>query len=61
MKNTEKYKATIMLNKNDWEIFKELCKLNESDASKELRKYIKNYIVENSDKVAELLKKGGQK
>jgi hypothetical protein len=61
MKNTEKYKATIMLNKSEWELFKQLCKSNESDANKEIRKFIKNYIAENSDKVAELLKKGGEK
>jgi hypothetical protein len=56
MKNTEKYKATIMLNKNDWELFKQLCKMNESDASKELRKYIKNYIADHSEQVAKLIK-----
>jgi hypothetical protein len=62
MKNTDKEKrATIRVNENDWELFKQLCKSNESDASKEIRKFIKNYIAENSDKVAELIKKGGEK
>jgi hypothetical protein len=60
MKNTEKYKATIMLNKNEWELFKKITKMNESDASKEIRKFIKNYIAGNSDKVAELLKLKGE-
>jgi len=35
MKNTDKDKrATIRVNENDWELFKELCKMNETDASK---------------------------
>jgi ribosomal protein S17E len=62
MKNTDKEKrATIRVNEGDWELFKQLCKLNESDASKELRKYIKNYITNHSKQVAELLKKGETK
>ena len=56
-----KYKhATIRVLESDWELFKQLCKLNNTDGSKEIRKFIKAYIAENSDKVAELLK-GGQK
>ncbi len=31
-----------------WEKFKKLCKANESDASKEMRKFIKRYVAEHS-------------
>ena len=63
MRNKDKFGVvTLRLNKSDWELFKQLCRLNDTDASKEMRKFIKNYIAENSDKVAELVKvKGGQK
>ena len=62
MKNTDFGKATIRININEWDLFKKICKLNNSDASKEIRKFIKDYIANNSDKVAELLKiKGDEK
>jgi hypothetical protein len=43
----EKGKISIRINKKEWEIFKEKAKLNESDASKEIRKFIKKYIKDN--------------
>jgi hypothetical protein len=58
MENTEIIKATILVDRNTWNLFKKVCKLNETDASKEIRKFIKAYIADNSDKVAELVKKG---
>lgn len=62
MKNTDKDKrATIRVNESDWDLFKQLCKANESDASKEIRKFIKQYIAENSDKIKDILMKGEQK
>ena len=61
MKNTDKEKrSTIRVNESEWELFKQLCKMNESDASKEIRKFIKGYIANNSNKITELLK-GNQK
>jgi hypothetical protein len=50
--------ANIKVNQNDWKLFKELCKLNGSNASVEIRRFIKGYIADNSDKVLELIKKG---
>ena len=50
--------ANIKVNPNDWELFKELCELNGSNASVEIRRFIKGYIADNSDKVLELIKKG---
>ena len=62
MKNKDKNFGivTLRLNKNDWEIFKELCRLNNSDASKEMRKFIKNYIAEHSDKIKDIVMKRGK-
>ena len=59
MKNKYKH-MTIRINENDWELFKELCKANESDASKEIRKFIKNYIADNSDKIKDIVMKGNK-
>jgi len=59
MKNADKDKrATIRVNENDWELFKELCKANESDASKEIRKFMKEYITQNTDKIKDIVMKG---
>ena len=60
MKNKYKH-MTIRINENDWELFKELCKANESDASKEIRKFIKEYIAQNTDKIKNLMMKGDEK
>ena len=59
MKDTYKHK-TIRINVNDWDIFKELCKINNTDASKEVRKFIKNYIAEHSDKIKDIVMKRGK-
>ena len=59
MKNTDKEKrATIRVNESDWDLFKQLCKANESDASKEIRKFIKSYIANNTDKIKDIVMKG---
>jgi len=60
MKNKDKNfgVVTLRLNKNDWEIFKKLCRLNNTDASKEMRKFIKSYIADNSDKIKDIVMKG---
>jgi hypothetical protein len=48
----------IKVNLNDLELFKKICKLNRSNTSVEIRRFIKDYIVDNSDKVLEPIKKG---
>ena len=58
MKNTALTKATILIERNTWKLFRDLCKTNESDASKEVRKFIKNYIAEHSDKIKDVVIKG---
>ena len=59
MKNTDKEKrATIRVNESDWDLFKQLCKANESDASKEVRKFIKSYIAEHSHQIKDIVMKG---
>ncbi len=51
MKNTDLIKATILIERDTWKLFKELAKTNESDASKEVRKCIKSYIAEHSNQI----------
>ena len=60
MKNTDNdiIRATILMERNTWELFRELAKENESDASKEVRKFIKSYIANNSDKIKDIVMKG---
>ena len=63
MKNTDNdiIRATILVERNTWELFRELAKANESDASKEIRKFIKQYIADNSDKIKDIVMKGDKK
>jgi len=60
MKDTYKHK-TIRINVNDWDIFKELCKINNTDASKEIRKFIKSYITEHSHQIKDIVMKKNTK
>ncbi len=61
MKNTDLTKATILIERDTWKLFRDLCKLNETDASKEIRKFIKQYIADNSNKIKDIVMKGGEK
>ena len=54
MKNTYKHK-TIRINESDWDLFRKLTKFNESDASKEIRKFIKQYIAEHSHQIKDIV------
>ena len=54
MKNTDITKATILIEKNTWKLFRDLCKLNETDASKEVRKFIKGFIAEHSNQIKDI-------
>lgn len=44
----EMKKATININQRDYDTFKKLTKINNSDASKEIRKFIQKYIQEHN-------------
>ncbi len=39
---------TIQVEKDLWDKFKKIAKYKDSDASKEIRKFIKQYLAENS-------------
>lgn len=54
MQKKQTTRLGIIVNKNEWEIFKKIAKAKESDSSKEIRKFIKRYIEENQ----ELINKG---
>jgi len=58
MMNKDFKLVNIKVNLNDLELFKKICKLNRSNTSVEIRRFIKDYIVDNSDKVLEPIKKG---
>ena len=42
--NQKTIKTSIIINKELWEHFKNCAKLNNSDANKEMRKMINNYV-----------------
>ena len=41
--SAERVKTSFLLDKEEYELFKKLCKKNHSDASKEIRKFISEY------------------
>lgn len=47
-------KTSLTLNKLEYAEFKKVCKINNSDASKEIRKMISNYIKKNQQLVQKL-------
>ena len=47
-------KTSIMFDEEQYQLFKKICRANDSDASKELRKFIKDYIQKNQDIVMKL-------
>ena len=49
-------KVMFRADENDWELFKNITKMEGSNASVEIRKFIKQYLADRTDKIAELLK-----
>jgi len=52
---------TIRVEKELWDKFKKIAKYKDSDASKEIRKFIKQYLAENSQLFLEIEAKKEQK
>lgn len=50
METSKEIKTTLRINKEIWEKFKKICKENETDASKEIRKFIKNFLKDHQTK-----------
>jgi len=44
-------KITLRVNKEYWKKFQKIAKLNESDGSKEIRKYIKQVVLDNNARI----------
>ncbi len=40
-------KTSVMFDEDDYRLFKQICKVNNSDASKTLRAFIEDYIKQN--------------
>jgi len=47
-------RTSITLDKEDFQLFKQVCKINNSDASKTLRTFIEDYISKNQQTVVKL-------
>ena len=47
-------KTSVMFDVDDYQLFKQLCKINNSDASKTLRAFIEDYIKKNQQTVMKL-------
>ena len=47
-------RTSVTLDKEDFQLFKQLCKINNSDASKTLRAFIEEYISKNQQTVMKM-------
>lgn len=47
-------RTSVTLDKEDFQLFKQICKVNNSDASKTIRAYIEDYISKNQQIVMKL-------
>ena len=54
MLNKEMMTVNIKVDKSKWNIFKKVAKAQNSDASKEIRKFIDRYIKDNKDLIEKL-------
>jgi len=45
---------TVRVDEDMWNVFKKVTKLNNTDASKEIRKFIEKYVEENKEKLQKL-------
>lgn len=54
MFNRELKKTSLTLDEEYYKLFKRICKVNNSDASKEIRKFIENYISNNQQTVMKI-------
>jgi len=54
MNEEKKVLATFRIEKSKWEVFKKIAKAKESDANKELRKFVNEYVEQNKDLVNKL-------
>ena len=51
-------KTSVMFDVEDYKLFKQICKINNSDASKTLRAFVEDYIKQNQQTVMKLKMKG---
>lgn len=51
-------KTSIYIDEKDYEIFKKVAKINKSNSGKVIRNFIKKYLYENVNVIAELKSKG---
>ena len=47
-------RTSVTLDKEDFQLFKKICKVNNSDASKTLRAFIESYIKNNQQTVMKI-------
>ena len=49
-------KVMIRVAPSDWKLFKEIAKMEGSNASVEVRRFIKSYLAKQTDKINKLIK-----
>ena len=54
MQDNRMIQKTIRVEKELWDKFKKIARYKDSDASKEIRKFIKQYLAENSQLFLEI-------
>jgi len=54
MKENKTKKMVVVLDEHEYNTFKKLVKLDDMDISKTIRKFVRNYIEQNKDKLEKL-------
>ena len=54
-------KVMIRVAPSDWDLFKEVTKATGSNASVEIRRFIKQYLAEHTDEIKKIMMKGDKK
>ena len=58
-KKQENLKQVIIrIGENDWELFKEVTRETGSNASVEIRRFIKQYLAEHTNEIKKIMMKG---
>jgi len=60
-KKSDLKQVIMRIPENDWELFKEVTRETGSNASVEIRRFIKQYLAEHTDEIKKIMMKGDKK
>jgi len=59
-KKSDLKQVIMRIPENDWELFKEVTREVGSNASVEIRRFIKQYLAEHTDEIKKIMMKGSE-